>query len=163
VSEPDDAAALSSFLAARDVVCPVCSYNLRGLKSASCPECAARLHLQVGSENLHPGPWFFGVVSFALGLGFDGVVSLMMVAMTIVMWVRHAAPSLGQAWPVIMLLVFLVPLGAACIAGLVVMFRRRTAWRRMTLRRQWGAAAAIFVVTGLIHAAAGVFLLRYFA
>lgn len=35
-SEP---ARITSYLASRDVACPQCRYNLRGLTEATCPEC----------------------------------------------------------------------------------------------------------------------------
>lgn len=38
-------AALASFLAAQDAPCPRCSYNLRGVESAKCPECGGELRL----------------------------------------------------------------------------------------------------------------------
>ena len=34
-----DAALLAAYLAERDVPCPACGYNLRGLKAQACPEC----------------------------------------------------------------------------------------------------------------------------
>ncbi len=36
---------LAVYLAERDVPCPGCGYNLRGLTEATCPECAQQLHL----------------------------------------------------------------------------------------------------------------------
>src|SRR5206468_3407523 len=91
-----DDRALVEFVATRDAACPVCSYNLRGLTAAVCPECSARLHLRVGSENLRLGPWFAGVVSLAVGLGFDGVVSLMIGAVSVAL--TRPAP-IGSARP----------------------------------------------------------------
>ena len=46
----DDAAALIAFVSARDVECPSCGYNLRGLKGVVCPECRQKLHLTVGAR-----------------------------------------------------------------------------------------------------------------
>lgn len=43
----DDTAALAAFLAQRDITCPNCHYNLRGLQSDQCPECGLGLALQV--------------------------------------------------------------------------------------------------------------------
>lgn len=48
---------LRVFLTDRDVPCPVCRYNLRGLGSTTCPECGVRLDLRVGSIDLKLGPW----------------------------------------------------------------------------------------------------------
>ncbi len=44
--ESTDAAALRAFLAERDVPCPGCGYNLRGLTGAVCPECGAPLTME---------------------------------------------------------------------------------------------------------------------
>ncbi|HLO42059.1 MAG TPA: hypothetical protein VK176_13620 [Phycisphaerales bacterium] len=38
---------LATFLADRDVLCPSCKYNLRGLKESRCPECNQELVLGV--------------------------------------------------------------------------------------------------------------------
>jgi hypothetical protein len=157
VADPsDDEALLLGFLAARDTPCPVCSYNLRGLKSSVCPECAARLHLAVGSENLRLGAWFVGIVSFALALGFDGVVSLIVLVMVIL----HPPPSPGTARPILMILGTLVPPAAAAGTGLGVLFAGRRTWRRMPLARQWTAALTILSTTGVVHLVAGLCLTR---
>lgn len=43
-----DEQALGTFLSTRDVPCPSCGYNLRGINSPVCPECAEPLALKVG-------------------------------------------------------------------------------------------------------------------
>jgi len=40
--------ALREYLADRDVPCPGCGYNLRGLPGSTCPECQQELKLTVG-------------------------------------------------------------------------------------------------------------------
>jgi hypothetical protein len=42
-ADPD--AALAVYLAAHDAMCPRCSYNLRGVEAARCPECGTGLRL----------------------------------------------------------------------------------------------------------------------
>lgn len=157
----DDEAALIRFVARHDAACPVCDYSLRGLQSAVCPECAAHLRLQVGSANLHVGPWFLGVVSFALGLGFDGVVSLLVITgCSIAVIMNGGFPPIGQIWPAVRILGVMLSLAGVCAAGLTLLYRRRVAWRRMPLSRQRKAAVAIFVGTGIVHAAAGALLFK---
>lgn len=43
-----DEQVLGTFLSTRDVPCPSCGYNLRGINSPVCPECAEPLALRVG-------------------------------------------------------------------------------------------------------------------
>lgn len=40
--------ALRAYLAERDIACPGCRYNLRGLPGDACPECRQELRLTVG-------------------------------------------------------------------------------------------------------------------
>ena len=139
-----------AWVAGRDAPCPVCGYNLRGLKAARCPECGADLHLTVASRRLNLGPWFLAVVSFALALGFDGVVSALMTAAMITLGgtpKKQLAPYL--------LLGTLILLAAACAAGLWWMFRRRKGWALWSETAQWRAAAAVFLAVGGVHAALG--------
>src|SRR5436309_2556110 len=49
-AEAQDAQALIDFLRDRDVACPLCRYNLRGLTSARCRECARVCAM--GSESM---------------------------------------------------------------------------------------------------------------
>src|ERR1043165_104303 len=63
--------ALRTFLAERDVPCPKCGYNLRGLSGPTCPECNTLLALD-DLENPANNPWssvpgvaFLAVVAFA--------------------------------------------------------------------------------------------------
>jgi hypothetical protein len=49
----DAATRLRDYLANHDALCPYCKYNLRGIRSNRCPECAANLDLELirdGSE-----------------------------------------------------------------------------------------------------------------
>jgi hypothetical protein len=50
---------LEQFLASRDVSCPRCRYNLRGLRCSSCPECGSALQLVVAVDPAHwlDAPW----------------------------------------------------------------------------------------------------------
>jgi hypothetical protein len=43
----DGADELRAFLAGRDVECPQCGYNLRGLRGAACPECGSALSFRM--------------------------------------------------------------------------------------------------------------------
>lgn len=60
--DPDDA--LRVFLAARDVLCPRCHYNLRGSSSSACPECGETIVLAIESRR-KVAPIFFARLAFA--------------------------------------------------------------------------------------------------
>lgn len=155
-----DAAALVAFVATRDALCPVCSYNLRGLGEPRCPECASPLHLQVGSENLRLGPWFTAILSAALALGFDSVVSVVMaVGMTVAM-VYDPPKSWGQARPILTMFAGFLALALASGAAVWFLYRRRRAFTRLPRRRQWAWAAGVFAAAFLIHAIYGAVLTR---
>jgi hypothetical protein len=152
---------LLSFLDTRDAPCPVCDYNLRGLKVDRCPECAAHLHLRVGSENTRLGPWLGAVLSFSLAVGFDAVMGLLV---SIIFTVSLFAPP--QTVPPIVrqqhiiLLVGFVGLALACGGAILMLVKRRRRWMMMPRRRQWRIAAVIFVLVFLVHLLAGFMMAR---
>lgn len=152
-----DQDAVVRFVAERDAPCPVCRYNVRGAPEARCPECAAELRLELGSERLRLGPWLFAVVAFALGLGFDGVVGLVMAASLTVLPPRSPL-AVRQMWLVDVL--FLAAAGL-CAVGLVQVVRQRGRWNRQHAGRQRALAAAIFLGVGLTHAAFGAWVVAY--
>ena len=132
--------------------CPVCRYNLRGLTTDACPECAVPIRLDIGSPSLQIGPFVLAIVSYALGAGFDLVVAIIF-SMTTVITASVAAPA---TWigPLI-LIGTLGGLGSLCLVGILAMVRRRSAWNRLPPRRQWTSAILTFVGVGLIHALVG--------
>lgn len=65
----NDAGLVRQVLAAHDLPCPRCAYNLRGLREGVCPECREPVRLAVG--NLHRGD---GLATAALAL--SGVIWL---------------------------------------------------------------------------------------
>ena len=52
VENEEETRLLAGFLATRDVKCPLCGYNLRGLTSGRCPECGGPLTVGVMSRVL---------------------------------------------------------------------------------------------------------------
>lgn len=73
---------LTEFLAGRNVACPVCGYNLRGLASPICPECGAHLDLRVGSVDRRLGAWLTTLLSLALPFGFFGIGLIVIVVLS---------------------------------------------------------------------------------
>ena len=144
---------LLDFLSDHDADCPACGYGLRGLGSAVCPECAAELHLGVVSPQADLRPWLLAVVSCALGIGFDGVVAVMLLTAFIV----FSAPTW---WPLLIAAGF-AALAGACGLVMRAIIRRRRRWTARPRRVQWRWAAVVFLGVGGFHAsiAAAWFLL----
>jgi hypothetical protein len=67
---------LREYLARGDAPCPGCGYNLRGLTTDVCPECAQRLLLSVSLAEPRVGLLLAGTVGLAAGAGFSILVGL---------------------------------------------------------------------------------------
>jgi hypothetical protein len=68
-SPPDrDAVELRAFLADRDVACPGCGYNLRGLTTGECPECGARPRLDLLKAGGRIGPVYLPIAAILLNI-----------------------------------------------------------------------------------------------
>ncbi len=154
VSAADDDATLLAWLGSHDEFCPACRYDLRGLTVTTCPECNSRLSLSVSSPDVRLGPWLLAVISFALGLGFDAVVCILMATGLSIAILRG---SLGSGPPLTFYVLpgSLLVLGIACFAGVVLLVHRRHRWLRLAPRTQWSVALAIFVAVGAVHLVAG--------
>lgn len=152
----DDAHLLRGFLADRHTPCPICGYDLISLPSDRCPECSAGLHLTVASDRVSVGAWFLAVVSWSLALGFDGVVTILLIGGLI------ASPPTSPFEVKLATMVGSVfgLLDLACGLGLWWIFaRRHRTWNRWPRRTQWLVAWGMFGAIGLVHAAWGGFLL----
>ncbi|MEZ6243914.1 MAG: hypothetical protein R3B57_12830 [Phycisphaerales bacterium] len=150
IDSPDhdacDGRALSDWLGAHDEACPICAYNLRGVRDAACPECNAPITLGVRSPNAIAGPWALALISFSLALGFDGVMSLFLLLPLIA---QSGAAAAVAMWTT------MVTLGVISGFGVVWMLRHRRVWLRMPARRQWRVAWTIFLAVGFGHALVG--------
>jgi hypothetical protein len=151
---PSDTAALLSWLATRDAPCPVCGYNLRALPAPRCPECSAPLSLHVYSENASIGPWLVALGSYALAAGFDGVVTLMMLTVALIL-----EPPPPSAWAFVgSIIAAFATLTLVCLISIFWLATRRRRFWRLPRRTQWIAAATVFAAVFLVHAAFGAFL-----
>jgi DNA-directed RNA polymerase subunit RPC12/RpoP len=70
----DDDMSLIGYLKTRDVKCPLCGYNLRGLTSPRCPECGKELQLTVGLVEPRQGAWVMGMIALSIAAGFGCLV-----------------------------------------------------------------------------------------
>lgn len=65
---------LQSFLEARDIPCPSCGYNLRGLRGERCPECGEAIELRVGMVEPRQSAGIAGLIGLAAGGGMNGLL-----------------------------------------------------------------------------------------
>lgn len=140
----DEERLLITFLADRDVPCPVCEYNLRSNHSAKCPECGVQLDLRVGSIHLRLSPWIAALVGLCLPLGLIGNLT----AVAIVHLARSGSfPGPGRISSVVGLMIT-----ALLAASVWVLIRKRRRFFRWQPRRQRRFAFGTLVF-GLLVAA----------
>lgn len=148
---------LLQFLAREAAACPVCGYGLAGLRSDRCPECAAPLSLAVASARSSSPAWVVAVCSVSLGLGFDGVVSVLLLIAATVSFVMQGPPP-GIPWQAVLVGGTFPALTCAGLGAITGLVRVRRRWRMAPARRQWVWAAGVFALTGAVHAAVGITL-----
>jgi hypothetical protein len=129
---------LAELVATRDVPCPGCGYNLRGITSTRCPECNQPLTLTVGLAERKLAWFVVGIAGLAMGAGFG----LLIYAALIVQHFAAGYPmtELQKAWP-------LLATGAVCAALTCAWsgLRRRLHPKPASLR--WGLALGTFVLS----------------
>lgn len=128
-----------AFLADRDVLCPGCGYNLRGLKGVACPECSRPVGLQVSGSDPVPRALIWTLVACSAGFGFSMPLLVYIVAMIAARGGVSGRPDWWDALPLI--------LGAA--TGGVGVWLCAGKWRVLSntgRRRQLGMAVAAWVV-----------------
>jgi len=154
-----EAELLRALLAARDMPCPVCAYNLRRITSANCPECGAQLDLRVASTDLKLGPWLVALFGLALPAGFVGVyaiIGLIMLAVSAIGRVRFG-PNIG-----IMIGVPIAITGAYAFCLWRLIRHRRKFWSKP--RRAQRRSALLYAVLGpgaLVIPFVSIWLLRW--
>jgi hypothetical protein len=129
---------LLAFLASNDAECPECSYNLRGVTLPSCPECDSEIVLSVASVQPRLGPWLMAWLAFAMAVGFDFVVGILMMIPTVMFG--------GGDWLTVVLLAMLSVLGTLSAIGLWILVTHMQSWTKMARRRQWFIAQGIFLM-----------------
>jgi len=128
------------YVASRDVPCPCCGYNLRGLTGTRCPECNEELVLRVGMAEPRIAWFIAGVVGVGMCLGFCALL---------LVWALYMGARRGPGGPP---LKDLVPLAAGVLVGAGVLcgwIRAKRRLGRASTERRWiwacAAAAASFV------------------
>ena len=72
---PNQAELLRAYLAGRDIPCPGCGYNLRGLTIQTCPECGLFLHWPLRKAGSSVG-WRLGLAAMICTYAALAVVAL---------------------------------------------------------------------------------------
>jgi hypothetical protein len=128
---------LQQFLADRDVPCPLCGYNLRGLANEKCPECNQRLELQVGLIDPVGKSWLVGLIGLAFGAGFFDLAVAIVVFMSLH---ENDWPPFRQIWPIY--------LSSAILSfALIGWVRMRNRVRKMPLGVQSWVATCCWIAT----------------
>jgi hypothetical protein len=140
----DDQNQLVTWLSTRHAPCPVCDYDLHALPEPKCPECGVPLTLEVRSPNQLPGPWIMALIGLSMAAGFDMVV---VSVVTVAVFFQGLPP-----WKMIYMILGILILGLACIAGIWVHIRQRRRWMLVEPRTQWSRAWMIWGVVFVAHA-----------
>jgi hypothetical protein len=141
---------LLAFLRGRDVVCPLCGYNLRDLTEPRCPECRKDLALTVGVTRLRFG-WL--IVAIAPSMFSAVAAGLLLIPMLGVLFTKgERAP-----WPVVAAETF----GwLSTIAGLLLLHKRYLFLRQsQAAQRSWAVGAWVVHVGAFVVLVAILFLL----
>jgi hypothetical protein len=131
--------AISRYLATHDASCPQCSYDLRSVSSATCPECGLQLELSLVHRQV-PRAWCVLLVAVSLlsGVGLRRLVAE----------VFHGMPSLhwgaaGWRWYVLHIALLASP------AALLAVLLGRNWLMRRSPAVQWGLVALAFLIFAL--------------
>ncbi|MCC6320675.1 MAG: hypothetical protein IT438_04470 [Phycisphaerales bacterium] len=100
---------LVRYLSTRDVSCPACGYNLRGLTADKCPECNQHLELRVALSEPRLGPYLAAMLGLLAGGGAAFVVVVGAVCISMVQgWPRPDMTWTVFGLPSVMSVVLLV-------------------------------------------------------
>lgn len=127
---------LEMFLAEREVPCPNCGYNLRGLQGSTCPECGLSLSLRVNLTEQRMAAWVTGLIALACSLGWSGLFLLLVVAVFLadmepIPWWIFAYFGTGFVLSAVLVLSWL---------------KRRSEFRRRSILTRWVIALSCFAV-----------------
>ena len=133
---------LKQLLALREFPCPVCGYNLRGIKSGKCPECGAKLDLRVVSADLKLGPWIAAILGVALPLGFGVIMTLLF---SYIVFIEGFSGN-GEEYILGLLLLLTIVEGVA----LGLLLRKRKKFWRNTIQYQRTIATMCIGVSAIL-------------
>jgi hypothetical protein len=136
---PNDDPVLAAFLTDRDVPCPHCSYNLRGLSRPLCPECGKLIQLTVGAVDPSSPAWIAMVAVLCGAGGIGGVL--------IYFSIREGIP-MHMGWLTWQYVCFYAIMACAP-ASVAAIFVRRP-FQRLRPTHQWRIAMPVIVMTALL-------------
>lgn len=131
---------LLAFVHDRDIPCPGCGYNLRGLRGVVCPECQQALELRVGLTEPRLGLWLAATIGCAIGFGFNA----MFLATFAAMWLARKSGGGDRE-------IFGFMTVGSVVFGLILiaMIRMRPRLRRLPTPVRLGIVIGIVVLLGL--------------
>ncbi len=133
-----EAGALKVYLADRDVSCPGCGYNLRGLPEPVCPECRQELRINVGLSESRMAELVTCAAFLFAGTGAGAAV---LVTIAAIIATHGDGPSGREA------VVFIwLPLGCFVTCGVAAVSITRDRGRRWFRRLSSGGRARVILV-----------------
>jgi hypothetical protein len=136
----NEAERLAGYLKGRDAPCPGCGYNLRDLRSMTCPECdeaLSVLKIRYHGPRASLASFFFGGVGVLAGMGT--MLAVWPRVMTMQTFRPRGPPTIDHLRLIIMV---------ASTLGLVVLAAKWIDWSDEMTKRparfRWGWAAACF-------------------
>ena len=140
---------LLEYLRGRDVLCPLCGYDLRDLTEPRCPECRQDLALTVGVTRLRFG-WLIVTIipsmfsGIAAGLLLIPILGMLVIVGELVPWPVVAAETFG--W-------------LSTIAALLLFHKRYLFLRQpRAAQRNWGVGAWVLHVGAFLVFVGAMFL-----
>lgn len=124
------------YLAGRDAPCPSCAYNLRDLRSSTCPECGLTLRLRIQPAEARLGPFLAGLIALSGAIGF----SVLLLGYATLRALEYGwNTSLPELWPLI----------AGALVGVFALLgwiRLRRVIARQSAIMSWSLATACFLL-----------------
>jgi hypothetical protein len=131
---------LLQFLHGRDVVCPLCGYNLRDLTEPRCPECRQDLELTVGVTRLRFGWLIVTIVPSMFSAVAAGLLLIPLIGVLFTAGGEHVP------WPVLAAETF----GWLSTVAALLLLNKRYLFLRQSLTAQvWWAVGAWAIHVGM--------------
>ncbi len=137
---------LAAYLQQRDVACPACTYNLRGLATDRCPECHQQLVMSVSLAE----PPIVQFVLATIGLAACGVCFAMgLVVVILISAVEKGFPNQKESMVLIWAPLAIAIVDAVGVAKFLSASCRRW-FRTSSRRRRWTVVGSCWGVSLLI-------------